>query len=178
MTSEFDAAEFRTCYPVPWLMREHRQDWWFRIHSLPESKRYPTTTAEWAILMQRHNELADAVLVPDSSCRLLYSQLAVAPFPSEKLPGIGWKPFRSVGEGEDRVDSWTASVVWRYDTFSDIIRMKADDQIAYVAFHSLRTDALYCPYDGGADVFSLNRRLLNTLRSRFSAWRSSHPLGL
>lgn len=30
---------------------------WFRIHSLPESKRYADTTEEYELLLNRHNEI-------------------------------------------------------------------------------------------------------------------------
>jgi hypothetical protein len=178
MDAGFDASEFEACYPVPFLMKEYRQDWWFRIHSLPDSKRYPTTTEDWAVLMLRHQELADAVLTAGSRCRILYSQRATAPFPQDALPAIDWKHFRSVGEDEDRLACWAASIQWRFEDFAEVVRKKVEDQIVHVAFHSLQTDSLYCPYDGGADVFSLNTEFLAAIRSRFRGWRSPHPLGL
>jgi hypothetical protein len=52
--SAFDDDKFREVYPVSLIMRKAISDFWFRIHSLPESKRYPENEADWEILFERH----------------------------------------------------------------------------------------------------------------------------
>jgi hypothetical protein len=52
--SAFDDDKFREIYPVSLIMRKAISDFWFRIHSLPESKRYPENEADWEILFERH----------------------------------------------------------------------------------------------------------------------------
>jgi hypothetical protein len=172
MMTEFDKPEYNGCYPVAFLMREHRTDWWFRIHSLPESKRYPDSSEDWNILLARHRALSDAVLDSGTICRVTYAQFAGFPFPESDLPELDWKPFRELGPEGDSLDSWMASAPWCFDTFEPWIRRRSSDELAFIGFHSITTDSVYMPYDGGADVFSLRPDLLTKIREQFQEWQS------
>ena len=177
--SDFDRAEFKECYPVAFLMREHRSDWWFRMHSLPESQRYPASDEDWGILLSRHRALADAVLVAGAECRVTYAQFGGFPFPAAKLPNLPWEVFRSINvENEDLLESWVAPAVWDFDTFEPWIRDRSTCGIAFIGFHSLQTDSVYMPYDGGADIFSLRRGVMSEIRNHFSEWKSPLESGL
>jgi len=46
------------------------------------------------------------------------------------------------------------------------------------AFLSKTTDAIFAPYDGGADGFSLDAPTMLRLSKEFQSWRSAHPRGL
>src|SRR5690242_3897509 len=48
--------------PIGYLLRQEYEDRWFRIHTLPESKRYPETEAEYQEILRRHNLLLDDLL--------------------------------------------------------------------------------------------------------------------
>ena len=176
--SEFDKPEFNTCYPVAFLMRNYRTEWWFRIHSLPESKRYPNSDADWDILLARHHALADAVLEPVATCRVTYAQFSGVPFPESDLPSLQWRPFRRVGPVGESLDSWIASASWDFETFAPWIRKRSADELAFIGFHSTATDAVYMPYDGGADVFSLQPDFLDKIRERFNEWKPPLESGL
>ena len=41
--SAFDDEQFSEIYPISFIMRKALPDHWFRIHSLPDSQRYPET---------------------------------------------------------------------------------------------------------------------------------------
>ena len=43
--------------PISYLFKHDYTDRWFRIHSLPESKRYPEDENEWQVLLSRQNEI-------------------------------------------------------------------------------------------------------------------------
>jgi hypothetical protein len=177
--SEFDREEFKKCYPVAFLMRNYRADWWFRIHSLPESKRYPGSATDWEILLSRHRSLSDAVLIPGTECRVIYAQFAGFPFPDTDLPRLRWQPFRNINaKDEDSLDSWIATDSWDFDTFEPWIRARSSDELAFIGFHSLTTDSLYMPYDGGADIFSLRPGFLRHIREQFEPWKSPLESGL
>lgn len=51
-------ARFGEVLPAGFLCREALSDRWLRIHSLPESKRYPADPSEMAELLSRHNRVA------------------------------------------------------------------------------------------------------------------------
>lgn len=176
--SRFDAVEFVNCYPIAFLMREQNLDWWFRIHSLPESTRYPECEADWSTLHHRHRSLADRVLCIKSRCRITYAQFSGFPLPRTKLPPLDWRPMRRIESGGDELDTWVATEPWDYDYFRPWLEARAQDAIAFIGFHSLTTDSLYMPYDGGADVFSLDPFFLGDIRATFSEWKSPLESGL
>lgn len=177
--SAFDDPGFADSYPVPFLMRDTHRDSWFRIHSLPESKRYPDSEKDWQILLDRHRQLSDAVLGKGSHCRVHYSLFVDRGFPEELEPSLDWGDVVETPlDEETRVFTRSAETRWDFDTFQPWIRLRSEDQLAWISFHSLSTDRLYCPYDGGADIFSADKAGLSAIRKQFSDWKSSHPEGL
>lgn len=48
--------------PVGHMLRNNFSNQWFRIHSLPESKRYPDSEEETTLLLDRHVKVANEVL--------------------------------------------------------------------------------------------------------------------
>src|SRR5688572_11250104 len=47
---------------ISYLFKHCYSDRWFRIHSLPESKRYPENDDEWGIILARQNEIITDLL--------------------------------------------------------------------------------------------------------------------
>src|SRR5689334_11573109 len=75
------------CPPVGYLLRDTYPDRWFRIHTLPESKRYPQTAADYAEILRRHNTLLADLFSNEQTIALLttgYSATA-HPAPPEKI---------------------------------------------------------------------------------------------
>jgi hypothetical protein len=68
---ELWASNYPRAAPLGYLVRQLYPERWFRIHSLPDSKRYPETEAELQLLLERQftlihdvfGDLTDAVLV-------------------------------------------------------------------------------------------------------------------
>lgn len=176
--SAFDDDKFCGIYPVSFIMRDAISDFWFRIHSLPGSKRYPEDQAEWEILFERHLALTTEVLVEGGPCRIHYTLFDVSGFPVDLAPSLDWSDVRPQSYGDDEtLYIQTAETVWNFDAFKPWIGRRSDDDLGWISFHSLDTDAVYSPYDGGADIFSLDPTFIAKIRSRFSAWKSPHPSG-
>ena len=177
--SSFDTAKFSDTYPVAFAMRVAHPDTWFRIHSLPDSKRYPESDADWDILISRHRRLSSAVMGGSGRCRIHYSLFADADFPSSISPSLDWRASSAIPfDDEQKVFTKTTEADWSFDTFLPWIRMRSEDELAWIAFHSLDTDAIYSPYDGGADIFSTDDRFLSDIKTEFSKWASPQPAGL
>ena len=51
------ALIFPDIVQIPHLFKHDYSDRWFRIHSLPKSKRYPENESEWEALLSRQNEV-------------------------------------------------------------------------------------------------------------------------
>src|SRR5712671_5847453 len=55
-------SSFNNCPPVGFMLRDTHGDRWLRIHSLPDSKRYPDNQQESDELLHRHLKVAQFVL--------------------------------------------------------------------------------------------------------------------
>lgn len=177
--SAFDEPKYKPVYPIAFHMRHAVPDAWFRIHSLPESKRYPENEEEWDILLQRHRELTERVLVEGSRCRVHYTLFNDRGIPLDLHPQLSWtSPRAQRYSDDDATYTQAAETTWHFDTFREWIRLRSDDDFGWLSFHSLDTDAIYAPYDGGADVFSLDPDFIANIRNEFAKWRSPFPGGL
>lgn len=56
------AAAFPDALPLAHLLKHQCTDCWFRIHSLPESKRYAENSEEYEMILSRQNEVATDIL--------------------------------------------------------------------------------------------------------------------
>jgi len=50
------------CPMIGYLFRKAFPDKWFRIHSLPESRRFPKNEKHWNILLERQNQIITDIL--------------------------------------------------------------------------------------------------------------------
>jgi hypothetical protein len=71
-----------------------------------------------------------------------------------------------------------ASVTWNPKEIRPLLLAIAENKEAHIAFLSNVTDSVFIPYDGGADGFSFDSKLLQRLSEEFSLWRSNLPSGL
>lgn len=78
---QYWANEYPACPPIGFLLREKYKDRWFRIHSLPGSKRYPENDDEMREVLHRHNAILDALLPPGSDFALLTTGYSDEPTP-------------------------------------------------------------------------------------------------
>ena len=198
-----DAARFkeqwRSWYvgapPLAHLMREPHADRWLRIHSLPQSRRYPDSASDWDALLARHNTVATELLGDGGPC-----VLAVARFPSgdtpppaqlHDVPGASvltalgpvddtWPGAGALRQHYEDSTVWlyTTELRWRAGAYDPLLRAVAGDETGPVLLVSSETGRVYAPYDGGADLFFLGPEEREAARERHRAWLSSHPRGL
>lgn len=177
--SAFDEPKLAASYPISFIMRRTHPELWLRIHSLPESKRYPQNKSDWDTLIDRHRALSDAVLRDGSLCRVHYSLFIDDGVPPDLLPLLAWNAALPITVDDDeQVFTYTAETKWNFDIFLPWIRLRADDQLGWISFHSLVTDSIYSPYDGGADIFSANTVFISEIKNQFGRWKSKRPDGL
>lgn len=183
-------SRFADCPPVASLLREAYRDRWFRIHTLPESKRYPETAAEYAEILRRHNTILTALLARGQTIALLatgYSTTA-DPVPPENIDQR-YHPFdfvRSVAmhEAEEEEEFHSYSHIWLHvhpwqpQSLDPLLTDVADDRVANVLLVDPQREVLYHPYDGGADVILGTRAERDRWRATYRAWLSQHPSGL
>src|SRR5690349_115608 len=194
--AELDTARLSTlwderwpgCPKLPYALRGAR-DRWIRFHTLPDSKRYPETEAEYRIILARHNTVlgelvtAPTVLVVTAG----YSDAPEPPESSRSPETVAVHPnaayWTSVCiDDEPDLESWmhlyVSQTPWSVGCLDPLLLQVADDVIANVLVADSDLQWLYHPYDGGMDVMLSSTAKRDALRDRHRDWLSTHPGGL
>jgi hypothetical protein len=152
---------------------------WLRIHSLPGSKRYATNDLERQVVFERYRRFGSALLGDSAPCAVIHSRLDESEPDADWLSELEWVSLKRTVENQDEVwESWVAHTTWKPDAFRTLLMGIADDKVRSFAFLSKTTEAIFIPYDGGADGFSLDPAMIRRLSKEFQSWRSAHPTGL
>ncbi len=163
---------------------------WLRVHSLPESKRYAETDAEYVELLRRHNEVALDLLGQDETAFLYLHHWGTAADFSAAYSRFPWatalESYETTTAVRSRPDLAPAedpciagfSIRWSPHAWDGMLRDVADDRVPSVVLVNPKTGEAYAPYDGGADLFLAHSGRIATLATRWSAWLSKRPDGL
>lgn len=183
-------SHYGDCPPLGFLLQETFPERWFRIHSLPGSKRYAETAVELGTILSRHNTVATELLGADAPC-VLVTHPHVNPLASRRprsgrqLDALGLETLMIVVEESPRDpdEGWkiplaAAHIRWRPDALDDVLADVSEDIIGPMLIVSTKTGRVYAPYDGGADLFVGSSAERDELRSRYAEWLSPHPSGL
>lgn len=180
------ARVFGNCAPAGFLCRVAMSDRWLRIHSLPESKRYASRDSDYAVILGRHNEVADELLGEGEPIVIFRGQFITtrsSVLPSD-LPGVGVDTFRvdaltTEVPGMERLIGFVAAETrWKAGEFDTLIRARSDDVVGPLLFANLGKRTAYAPYDGGADLFFATAAERDAARIRWGDWLSKHPDGV
>ena len=171
--------------PFGYLLRRAFAPRWFRIHSLPESKRYPETETEFDMLLERQDAVAHAVL--DGPARLITATYEAEVVGTTRvLGGRGphrfecfasfWQPDDGMlAEGE--FSFWSTDTLWDLAADAKLLRRMAMDETRAV-WMNRSTGEVFAPYDGGLDIIAADEDRRNSLRATFSAWLPDNDAGL
>lgn len=177
--------------PLGHRLRSTLPDRWFRIHSLPDSKRYPQSEQERELLLQRQDAVAREILGPD--CRLIAPVFEASSIgtnaPLDGFPRRPFKCFASYRDPGDRegfgddddvsfdVSFWSTRSSWNLAVERSLLLAIADDELR-VLWMDAASGEIFAPYDGGVDVIASDTARRDSLKSKFSAWLSGYPGGL
>lgn len=181
--------------PISHLLKHYFPQSWLRIHSLPESKRYADTPAEYELLLNRHNEIITDCFGENSSIFIVsghyfsqssndedYEPVFVLPpylFHAEK--GINLKqvnPEDFYEEGEDYFfRPFSTVTTWQTNQHNELLIKIAEDEVrAFMV--SFEQNIIVAPYDGGIDFIIFNEAKRNALRDKYQDWLSPREDGL
>ena len=170
--------------PVAHLLKSSFPDRWVRFHSLPMSKRYPSTPAEYDTVLEGHNTVLGSLAGPATPVVLLTTAFSTndvpgrdvfEPRPAESAAGSWW---RTVPGDECYWQVYAEQVAWHPGRFDPLVRRVADDAVGNVMICDVDCRWIVHPYDGGMDVVLSSAAERDRLRSHFAAWLSSRPDGL
>jgi hypothetical protein len=175
-------SAFGSALPAGFLCRAQLPERWLRIHSLPQSKRYPASDQEYAEMLGRQNGAAEFVLGHASECILFITRFGDAQTLSpDDIPLHGYVPRHAMSfvseDGRDEFQFFALRVIWQQDKFNELIVSCANDQTGPILFANIATRSIYAPYDGGADLFFPTAEKLAVAKKRFANWLSLRPDG-
>lgn len=185
--SEFWNKYFPLCPPVGYMLRSAYADRWFRIHTLPESKRYAETEREYEEILYRHNILLTELFGEGEPILLVatgYSstpeleQPENMPIGIDSFTHIGVVPMHILEDGARYWHIWVAELCWQLHGFDSLLKSVADDEIENVMFIRSHEPVVYSPYDGGADIILMTPEERDRYRQQYTSWLSKHPEGL
>ena len=177
------------CQPVPHWLRDCYANRWLRIHTLPQSKRYPDNNLDYEIILSRHNAVLGELANRDEKLALLSTNYSENPAPSlgdtklgNKDAGRCWRTIPMHDEAdEEHPNYWHIHISlhsWLPHTFDSILRLVANNTVANVMLLSTENHWIYHPYDGGGDIIVVSEKQQQQLHDRFRHWLSSRDDGL
>ena len=168
--------------PVGHVLRSVFNNDWTRFHSLPESKRYADNAEEYSELSHRHLAVADELFEKEETIYVFRSHLYEKKLKGKNRHQLCSRQLRekmvTLSRGSDELDEdqryFVRALVtsWIPDFFDELILQVADWKETGIAFVSPSTKNIYCPYDGGMDIFTF-AKFPHSLEDKFHTWRSS-----
>lgn len=178
------------CAPAAHKLTRRFRRQWVRFHTLPDSKRYPTTDAEHAQILRRHQALLsvllDETVAPgdDTLVAITCSWSATSePTPRYTVVAAAM-PEAAHWRSDDFATepgfhSWQHHFVSR-TALSDpalnrLLQTVAVDDTDGVILTDRTLSWLYHPYDGGADVIAGSVQVRDRLATTHLAWLPPSP---
>ena len=181
--------------PISHFLKHDYKDRWFRIHSLPESKRYAENQEKWDILLSRQNEIMSDLL-GDNEDIILVSGLyfnynggeANDDARHQMLSKYSFrgmfdhvielsKPNKETDDkGVDYLPCFALNT-WAANKFDDILKAIADDEFR-VFFMSIKNECIIAPYDGGVDLILKDTETKERYKEKYKEWLSKYIEGL
>jgi hypothetical protein len=192
MKDEFNntwKATFPESYPIGDELKWVYDKRWFRIHSLPESKRYAENEDEYQIIFKRQNEIIQDLLGENLNVTLLFGLYRneitnsnyeeVTEFGEfEKVDTLELHQIRPEEyEDEFYYDIYIKETDWKINQRNNILKEIADDSIRMMII-SFEKNRIINPYDGGVDLILESEIKRDYYKSKYKDWLSNHPEGL
>lgn len=176
---------FGDVLPMGHLLRDALRKRWFRIHSLPESKRYAEDEAERQILLDWQRRLAMTILPPHSHVFLVvpwYEMVGLGDAQRVgQLEGVdlrcGLKGKLDAESEDNDVCFLVAEQEWDFAAAEPALLAVAEDQLRAI-WANTETGEVFAPYDGGVDVFLASRARRHEVKPQFADWLSHREDGL
>jgi hypothetical protein len=165
--------------PIAHELKELFEAQWVRLHTLPGSKRSPSSDAEWGVVLDRHNTLLGELAEAGEAVLVIMSVVAPAPVPAEPdLDFWAAVPWHYADPDLLFAHLYVTTEEWSHGALDDLLRLAAEQQIGGVIIAPLDLSWLYHPYAGGADVILADPAGRDALAAAHPSWRSQHPSGL
>ncbi|WP_339606317.1 hypothetical protein [uncultured Roseivirga sp.] len=181
--------QYPETFPIIHELKWIYQNRWFRIHSLPESKRHAENEKEYKVILDRQNQLIDHLIGEGEDVVIsfgLYSN-GITNSNHKKLTAFGeFRKAISVDLHKERPEEYKDEMYfdvfiktekWLKDTKNEILRAIADDEIRAMFVCPLK-HCIIAPYDGGVDVIVASTQKRDELKTKYKDWLSEREDGM
>lgn len=176
-------------YPIDYELKTIFNNRWFRIHNLPDSKRYAENDNEHKIILSRQNRLIGDLFQSDDffivvgfynydlSSPLTDDYFDLAKF--QKIDTLALHKIRPDEYQDDEVyyEIYMKSDKWESDKFNDLLTKIADSEIRAMFVNSTKNITVV-PYDGGMDIILPDTKTRDDFKIKYKDWLSSREDGL
>ena len=181
--------EYPESFPINHELKWMYPDRWFRIHSLPESKRYADSADEYEIILDRQNQLINDLIGEEPEVAISFGLY------SNDITNNSYKELTDFGEFlkvltidlhkerpeeyEDEMyfDIYVKTEKWKNGNRNEILKAIADDKIRAM-FISSADKCVIAPYDGGVDVIVNSTENRDRLKAKYKDWLSEREDGM
>ncbi|VAW36449.1 hypothetical protein MNBD_GAMMA01-192 [hydrothermal vent metagenome] len=180
--------EFSEFLPFCHSLKYNYPDRWFRIHSLPNSKRYADTKDEYQTIINRQNQLFDTVIGERTNIMLVFAICTYDVTNENYAKIIDYKEFRKIKtinlsqtepeNYEDNIflDIYVKYTRWHKNEYNKILKAIADDKVRFL-FVCPSKNRIIGPYDGGVDVIMENEVARDKMKIKYKNWLSNREDG-
>ena len=181
-------ATYPEASPIGHELKWVYADRWFRIHSLPGSKRYADTEEEYGILLARQYQLIEELIGEGTEVAIvlgLYeNDITLANY--ARLSDIeAFQRVWTIDLAKERPHQYDHDISldicvkvenWERGRRDEILKAIADDEIRAMIVCPARR-CIVAPYDGGVDVIVETEASRNRWKERFRGWLSPREDG-
>lgn len=181
-------ATYPEATPIGHVLKWVYADRWFRIHSLPGSKRYADTEEEYGILLARQYQLIEELIGEGAEVAIvlgLYeNDITLANY--ARLSDIeAFQRVWTIDLAKERPHQYDHDISldicvkvenWERGRRDEILKAIADDEIRAMIVCPAR-ECIVAPYDGGVDVIVETEVSRNRWKERFRGWLSPREDG-
>ena len=184
--------------PISYLLRDAYPARWFRIHTLPASKRYPSNDSEWNIVLDRQNALISDLLGNNFDVLVVTGEYDLnssgkrkwtfSPVKAlDQLIFIELQPVPLETLNNERVhdeykpnDTYRAvfsELYWQPSSWDRLLIAIGNDELS-AFFISITNELIIAPYDGGVDIILKDEDTRNFYKAKYKDWLSDREDGL
>jgi hypothetical protein len=176
-------------YPIDYELKSLFNNRWFRIHSLPDSKRYAENDNENKIILGRQNRLITDLFQSDDFYIVigLYNWDLSSPSTDDYFDLDEFQKIDTLVLHKIRPDQYQDDEVyyeiymkpnkWKSDKFNDLLTNIADSGVRAMFVNSTKNITVV-PYDGGMDIILPDTKTRDDFKIKYKDWLSSREDGL
>jgi hypothetical protein len=161
--------------PIGFILRSKEEYNFLRIHSLPESKRYPSNIEDSNLIIGKFTEITQHIFMRGEEVVLFLIQYEIP----TQIVSTGWNmsklriiPSPWLEKIEEYNDIEEMVIYFGYRNWEEgcantFCLAASENTVASITLFSSLTGNVVCPYDGGFDVFMPDKKLYKSFSLKF-----------